>query len=265
MRIVSPQPELTEPQATKLQSLRTDLRRLQGALRLEPHAKQTVSTGIPALNETLPDQGLLRGTLSEWIGAEHGSGVMSLAMRVAGRAQQEGPLIVIDPEQSFYPAAVASAGALLDELILVRPASRKDALWAVEQSLRCPGVGAVVYRVDRLKTQEFRRLQLAAESGTAIGLLVRPPEARRQLGWADVRLLVTPCPATRPRAGHTRDATTARRFRRRLDVRCLYAKGSLADRTVELELCDETGAVCLAAGLSDSASTASGAVRTAGA
>ena len=96
-------------------------------------------------------------------------------------------------------------------------------------------------QIDRLRTQEFRRLQLAAESGTAVGLLIRPAAARRQSGWADIRLLVTGRPSL-PRV-----------FRRRLEVRCVYAKGAMADQTVELEVCDETNTVRLAAKVSDSA------------
>ncbi len=230
----------TDHRATSIQELRSNLRRLQRNLRQESRGTEVVSTGIPALDDLLPDPGLRRGTLTEWIAAEPGSGAARLAMRVAGRAQQEGPLIIVDRLQQFYAPAFPAVGVSLEETILVRPESRIDELWAIEQSLRCVGVGAVLCRIDRLKIQDFRRLQLAAESGTAVGLLVRPSAARRQSGWADVRFLVSPRPSP------------PGLFRRRLEVRCLYAKGGLADQTVILEVCDETGAVCLAAGLSDS-------------
>jgi hypothetical protein len=43
-----------------------------------------------------------------------------------------------------------------------------------------------------LADREFRRLQLAAETGGTLGLLVRPAQARDEPSWADLRLLVEP-------------------------------------------------------------------------
>ena len=221
--------------STSIAELRTSLRRLEQTSRFAAQEKERVSTGVPALDAILPDHGLLRGTLSEWIGSEAGSGALSLAMRVAGQTQHDGAksraLIIVDRNRRLYPPAFPATGVQLEHTILVRPTSHADELWALEQSLRCPGVGAVLCRIDHLKTQQFRRLQLAAESGTAIGLLIRSATACKQSGWADVRLLVTARPT---------DADLSP-FHRRLEVRCLYAKGSLGDQTVELELCDETG------------------------
>ena len=229
--------------------LRAGLCRLHQEQRLKTTSQQIVSTGISALDDILPCRGLPRGTLSEWISAEPGCGAASLAMRPAGRAQHSGPLIIVDRQRRFYAPAFSAADVDTEKTVLVQPESRRDELWALEQALRCPGIGAVIGRPDHLRTQEFRRLQLAAEAGTAIGLLIRPPTAARQSGWADVRLLVSPRPSL------------PRLFRRRLEVRCLYARGGLADQTVKLDICDETGVVCVAAEFSDSAS----ALRAAGA
>jgi protein ImuA len=218
-----------------VQELRSSLHRMQREFRPGPQAgprspsKDIVSTGIAALDRILPARGLMKGTLSEWIATEPGSGAVSLAMRVASRVQRGGTLILVDQPRQFYAPAIQSLGVCLAETILVRPATQGDELWVLEQSLRCPGVSVVLCQLDRLTTQQFRRLQLAAGSGTAIGMLIRPAVAQRQSSWADVRLQVSPRPSS-PRS-----------FRRCLNVRCVYAKGSLADQTVDLEFCDETG------------------------
>ena len=125
-------------------NLRADLYKFQHSLRLKDQAANVVSTGVPALNDILPDRGLLRGTLSEWIAAAPGSGAASLAMRAAGQAQQDGPLIIVEHRKLFYAPAFQAAGVCLNKTILVRPESRGDELWAVEKVLRCPGVGAVI-------------------------------------------------------------------------------------------------------------------------
>jgi hypothetical protein len=100
-------------------------------------------------------------------------------------------LVVIDRGQTFYPPAAALWGIDLDRLIVVRPQSARDELWAAVQSLRSPAVAAVWGMIDRLDSRAFRRLQLAAQAGRTLGLLLRPPSARGQPSWADVRLEVT--------------------------------------------------------------------------
>ena len=231
-----------------IQNLRTSLSRFQQARHFAARSDNVVSTGISALDDILPNRGLTRGTLSEWIAANPGGGTLSLAMRAAGQAQCKGPLVIVDRQKHFYAPAFGAVGVCPEKTILVRPESRADELWAVEQSLRCSGIGAVICQIDHLKTQQFRRLQLAAESGTAIGLLIRPAAAQRQSGWADIRLLVSPHPSLQ----HS--------FRRRLEVQCVYIRGGLASQTVKLDVCDEKNTVRLVSGVSHSAS----ALRTAG-
>ena len=97
-------------------------------------------------------------------------------------------MVVVDLARTFYPPAAAAWGVDLDRLIVVRPKSARDALWAAVQSLRSPAVAAVWAALDRIDDRAFRRLQLAAQSARAVGLIVRPASARGQPTWADVRL-----------------------------------------------------------------------------
>jgi protein ImuA len=211
----------------EVEKLRAKLRQMERGFHGEVRSRNCVSSGVSALDDLLPDQGFVKGTLCEWISAELGGGAASLAMRVASQAAIDGPLIVVDRNRSFYAPAMDLAGGNLRNTIFVRPESRVDELWALEQCLRCPGVAAVLCQIDFLKTQEFRRLQLAVASGTALGILIRSAVAKTRTSWADVRLLVSPRPSVE--------------FLRRLEVRCVYAKGHFSDRSVELTLCEETG------------------------
>ena len=49
----------------------------------------------------------------------------------------------------------------------------------------------------KLDGRTFRRLQLAAEQGGGLGLLIRPATVRGEPSWADVRLLIEPLRGTR--------------------------------------------------------------------
>ncbi|HEV3339657.1 MAG TPA: hypothetical protein VG125_04855 [Pirellulales bacterium] len=211
------------------------------------------STGCVQLDRLFPSGGVARGTLVEWLAEDGGSGAMWLALIAAREAcRGYGPLLVVDGRGTFYPPAAAWAGVDLERLIVVRPATARDETWALDQSLRCQGVGAVLCLTDRLSPRAARRLQLAAEASGGIGLLVRPASVRAEPCWSQVRLLVEARPGT--------DARGALRGGRRLEVELLKTRGTVASELggqsklgeqselsgrgrLELEVDDETGVV----------------------
>ena len=183
--------------------LRRDVARLEA--RRGPEDERVISTGSPALDRLLPAGGLRPGTLVEYLTASTGSGSGTLALAAAREACREGrALVVLDAgtltrrasEGSclcrFYPPAAAAWGIDLSAMLVLRPTNEADALWALDQALRCPGVGAVWAACDRLDVRDFRRLQLAAECGGTLGLLLRPARLRGQPTWADVQWEVRP-------------------------------------------------------------------------
>lgn len=206
----------------KASQLRQALAR-QGGLLPSPEA-QVVSTGAAALDRRLPLGGLRRGSLAEYLG----DGV-SLALAAAWEACRERAdgqgrvLVVVDRRRELYPAGWPLD---LSRVVLLRPANDADELWACDQALRCVGVGAVVVRIERLDPHDFRRLQLAAEEGRTLGLLVRPAGECGHPSWADIRWLVEP----RPSPG-----------RRRLHATLLRCRGGTAGVCTTLEHDEATG------------------------
>jgi len=133
------------------------------------------------------------GMLVEWLADGPGTGVDTLALLTARSAvASDGVLVVIDRRGEFYPPAAVGMGIDPRRMILLRPDTLADQSWAWDQSLRCPAVTAVLGWPRQLDDRTFRRLQLAAEEGRTLGLLVRPLEARAEPSWATARLLVTP-------------------------------------------------------------------------
>lgn len=218
--------------------LREALRRCEGEHR--PAGGPRTSTGCGELDRLLPERGVGRGVLVEWLTSGEGSGAMWLALVAAREAcRAQGPLVVIDSQGSFYPPAAALAGIEPERLIVVRVTHARDEAWALDQALRSAGVGAVLCATRRLAPRAARRLQLAAEASGGLGLLVRPASVRDEPCWAAARLLVEPLPGD---AG------------RRLSIEVLRTRGSVAEeiasiRRLELEIDDETGDVRLAAPL----------------
>jgi len=174
---------------------------------------RSIPTGLRALDAALPRGGLPLGAITEIVSDGAGVGAMTLAMRtlrhcrlsiVDCRLGEVTSPLAIDNRQStidnssvvfidtcgdFYPPAVAAFGLSLDRLIVVRPRSERDALWATDQALRCSVVAAVIAPLRRLDERASRRLQLAAESSGVLGLILRPARDRVKT-FAAVRMMI---------------------------------------------------------------------------
>ena len=109
----------------------------------------------------------------------------------------------------------------LAQMLVIRSTSEEEELWALDQALRCRGVGAVLAPLTKLDVHDFRRLQLAAECGGTLGLLLRPANVRGDPSWADLQL------AVRPRASPSG---------RRLCVEVVRCRGGTAGRNIELTI-----------------------------
>lgn len=227
------------PRRPSVEELAEAVRRLERAER--PPAGQRLSTGVAELDGLLPEGGLRAGALVEWLAPEEGSGAMTLALAAAREAcRAGGTLVVVDPRREFYPLALPpdafSAAEGAGGILVLRPSPArtvrrqgKDAseeIWAIDQSIRSPAVGAVVAWMAGGQGRVLRRLRLAAEKSGALGLFLRPASVRGEPSWADTRFLVEPL--------------AARTDARRLRVRLLRCPGGPAGGSLELEY-DELG------------------------
>ena len=100
-----------------------------------------------------------------------------------------------DPHGELYPPALAALGIPLERLFLLHPANEADQVWALAECLRCRGVAAAVAALpprQRLSRVEARRLQLAAERGGGVGLLLRTAGKASAEHAATTRWLVRP-------------------------------------------------------------------------
>lgn len=108
-------------------------------------------------------------------------------------------LVWVDSTGLFYPPAAIGAGILPEQMCVLRPRPA-DLVWATIESLRCRSVGAVVaLMMQPLTRVEVRRLQLAAEKGGGVAVLIRPnvAGAASRIYAAATRWLVTPAPGER--------------------------------------------------------------------
>jgi len=231
----------TPPAHTLVADLRQRLARLEKSSR--PVDERPVSTGSPALDRLLPVGGLARGSLVEYLSPGPGSGTGTLALAAAREACASGrALVVVDRSRTFYAPAAAAWGIDLSQTLLLQPADEAAQLWALDQALRCAGVGAVYATCGVLDVRDFRRLQLAAESGGTLGVLVHPARFRGQPSCADVQWEVRTKDEgrrTKEVIGHS--SLVIRHSAWRLRVELVRCRGGPGGQIVELELDETTG------------------------
>lgn len=165
--------------AAVLAALRARVARLEGMGRAQNDLGAIpVCDGLP-----LPGGGLARAAVHEVLAITPGCGAAFCAVLLA---RTGGTVLWIASGRDAllaWPPGLARCGLDPAELVIVRAERWADALWAMEEALRCPAVTGALLAIDsgeaggRLDLTATRRLQLAAEAGGALGLLLRPEAA----------------------------------------------------------------------------------------
>ncbi len=148
-----------------------------------------VSFGVAEIDGALPEGGLAQGRLHEVAGtggkakgmqAEGDVAALGFAAALVGRAaDNEGTALWCTNRKSLYAAGglhgpgLAAFGIDARRLVLIDGADDTQVLWAMEEGLRSGTLAAVAGEVGNLTLAASRRLQLAAEAGGGLGLLVR--------------------------------------------------------------------------------------------
>ncbi len=148
-------------------------------------------TGLAELDTRLPGGGWPRGALSEILIEHDGIGECSLLLpALAALTEAKQRVVFVAPPYIPYPPALAAAGIDLSYVVHI-DASAADTHWTAEQCLRAGCCGAVLSWMPSTDYQKLRRLQLAAETGAAIGFVFRPLAAAKETSPAALRVQVS--------------------------------------------------------------------------
>jgi len=153
-------------------------------------------TGQSSLDARLPGGGWPAASLVEVLLDAAGLGEIQLFLPALVESQRrtggEAPWLVwIAPPHEPFAPALAQQGIELGRLLVVRPATATEALWAAEQALSSGVCAAVLLWLKGTDDRWLRRLKLAAEAGGALGVLFRPERHRFESSPATLRLLLT--------------------------------------------------------------------------
>jgi protein ImuA len=248
------------PEPATLASLREQLRAMEtGGFRRRP----VLPFGVGPLDSRLVNAGLRLDALHEIAG---GSSDMAddcaATLFTAGIAARAwGPVLWVVRRRDLFAPGLSQSGLDAKRLIYAEAADDDELLAIMEEGLRHRGLGAVIGEVRRVGMPATRRLQLAAEGGRTIALLMKrhAREGGDPLGapsaavtrWRVACAPSTPLPL--PVAGVGRP---------RWRVVLARQKGGESFEQI-VEACDATGRCALPAAMADRTAAAGGANRRA--
>ena len=140
-------------------------------------AGPVLSTGVPAIDRVLPRGGLPIGTVHEVGGLSAAGFVLHLLSRGRGRVIWAVP---DNRRETLYGPGLQQAGVDPARLAIAACGTQEDLLWVVEEALKSGAAAAVVAQPAKpVDLTASRRLQLAAEAGGALGLILNDPARLR--------------------------------------------------------------------------------------
>ncbi|MBB4100019.1 ImuA family protein [Sphingomonas kyeonggiensis] len=155
-----------------LKQLRETLRGLEtGGFRRRP----SLPFGIEALDSRLADGGLRLDALHEVAaGTSDMADDCAATLFLAGLAARAwGPVLWVVRRRDLFAPGLAQSGLDPKRLIYAEAKDDAELLAVMEEGLRHRGLGAVIGEAKRADMTATRRLQLAAEGGRTIALLMK--------------------------------------------------------------------------------------------
>lgn len=84
-----------------------------------------------------------------------------------------GPCVWISKNKDVFPPALKIYGIDPGRVVFINISKPKEALWTIEEALKCESLSAVVGEVPELDFNQSRRLQLAVEASHVTGFIHR--------------------------------------------------------------------------------------------
>ncbi|HUU72774.1 MAG TPA: translesion DNA synthesis-associated protein ImuA [Burkholderiales bacterium] len=148
-----------------------------------------IASGFDAFDEVLG--GWPPGALVELIAQREGIGEVSILLPALARlSKDERWIALINPPYIPYAPALFHAGVDLAKVVVIRATGSADTLWSMEQALRSGTCSAVLGWPAVMTEQAIRRLQLATETGGALGVYFTQPRATPRTSPVPYRLRI---------------------------------------------------------------------------
>lgn len=156
-----------------IERLQKQILALQGN---QKQSEELGTLGLGSMESAFPGKVFPRGAVHELLSlnSESQSSTNGFIAVVIGKLMQQGGCCIwISTRRKLFPPALKSFGVDPERMLFVDAWRLKDALWTIEEALKCTAVTAVVGEVSELSFNDSRRLQLAVEQSKVTGFIHR--------------------------------------------------------------------------------------------
>ena len=157
-----------------IRQLQEDILPLQGFRPPTPGARVDMGLGVVA--EAFPRGEFPTGAVHELLSAsrEDAAATGGFVAALLERLMRNGGVCLwVGTGRMIFPPALKRFGVDPDRVVFVDLRREKDAIWAMEEALKCEALAAVVGEIRELDFTASRKLQLAVEKSRVTGFLLR--------------------------------------------------------------------------------------------
>jgi protein ImuA len=183
-------------QAEVLNQLRGEI------LSLEGYGKRREQTqaqpGLSWLAGAFPGERFPTGAVHEFISPAPEAAAATngfIASLAAAILKPDARCIWISNQRLIYPPALRAFGLHPEQIVFIDLRSDTEALWALEEALRCPALSVVIGELRELDFTQSRRLQLAVEQSQVTAFVHRRSPRRENTTSSLTRWKISPLPS----------------------------------------------------------------------
>lgn len=153
--------------------LQAEINAIQGMGKL---SHTTVNTDLSPFSAVFQGNIFPTGTIHEFISYEatNAAATTGFITAITGRLAKKGGLSLwVAGGRKIFPAGLKQFGLEPDSIVFINTTRPKEALWVIEEALKCEALTAVIGEVRELSFSDSRRLQLAVENSGVTGFIHR--------------------------------------------------------------------------------------------
>lgn len=190
-----------------VKALQAKINAMQGFVKL---SEGLSTSSLDPFNSAFPGDVFPTGVIHEFLSYEPAAAASTSGFITAltGKFMKEGGLCLwIGNSVKVFPSALKHFGLQPDRIVFINAAKRKDALWIIEEALKCEALTTVVSEISELGFTESRRFQLAVERSGVTGFVHRFCPRTENATACTARWKIAPLPTVTqdglPGVGHS--------------------------------------------------------------
>jgi protein ImuA len=179
-----------------ISQLQQDILRMQGFRSKLTDTVPDIDLGL--VNTAFPNAIFPTGAVHEFLCAfrEHAAATTGFVSALAGNLMQRGGACIwISVARTLFPPSLKAFGIEPDRVIFIDLQRIKDALWALEEALKCEGIAAVIAEIPEISFTQSRRLQLVVEQSKVTGFILRTSTRAASTTACVTRWKISPLPS----------------------------------------------------------------------